>query len=368
MPRNRVPSRYAQQALDEAELKFGPQASALSQLLGSLKAERNSELKSSRSASRMASESARRALPQVEKIYTDAAGQTTGVESMLAKDLQNASDAYKLAFKVGTSGTNARRVQAGALAQQEAASRQADAITGGVQEQRAIRSKYRDDSAKVGQELRGLAGQSGLYASTRVGQLLDDARERNVKIRGQNLTAREKARDRRADARNADRKYELDVAKARGVDPVTGAKLPGKGKSGGGGASKVKWVPPATQASAQDQIAQAISHAREMRKAGRSRSEIATILVQGRGATSVEDDKGNKIPVKARPKLPQLYVTAGLDMAFGGGLHPVTIRKLQDRKFKVKPLGLPTYKPRPAPRGGAERFAGQRATGRARAR
>ncbi len=346
MPRkNRKLDPYAQRALTEAELRFGPERSALIGILDSLVADAGRDVRQARTGARMVSQSAKQSVPEMRRIYEQAAGQQNAVNSMLAEHLAKPgpeANSFKLAAQIGTGGATARRAEEGARATSDLVSRQTDAIQGGVQETRGIRDRYRADAQKVRQQILSNRRQAGLYVQGRYPDLLDERADRRIK----RSEVRAKTRDTAADNAREDAKFKADIDIKRGVDPITGRPLPkSSGKGGGSKGAGKKWAAPQTQAGAKTKIAEALSHAQDLKVAGRSRSEIAKILLQGRESQTIKDDKGNSVKVPGRPKIPELYLTAALDMTFGGGLHPATIRKLHEQRIRVKPLGYPRFNP-----------------------
>ena len=334
MPRR---SRYAQrdqrQAADEARLKFSPQAQALVQVLSDIQGQAKESGRQAYTGGRMVAAAAKQSIPEMKRIFGQAGNRANQVNSVLANDLAKLgpeADSYKLAAKIGTGGATARLAEAGSRATSELVSRKSDALLGSVHERRNIRAGLKNDTQKIYSQLQQNAAQLGDYASVRAGQLANDRADRSVKKSAIRTASTDRARDRNSRERIA--AENRASAEQRAAAKV---KAPGSTK---------KWAAPASQASAKDRIAEALSHAKEMQTAGRDRQEIAKILLQGRSPTTLKDAKGNPVPVKGRPKLPELYITAALDMTFGGGLHPATIKKLHDRGIKVKPLGYPRYK------------------------
>ena len=326
--RRKIIDKTAHRALYEAELRYGPQASALTQLLGQLGGERDADLTGSKEGSRMISESANQAIPELQKLY--APRPQSGVESMLAADIAKLGDQgtpYKLAFNVGTSGADARRAESGSEAIKGMVGRREGAITGGVMERRGIRSRYASDAGKVRQQLQDVVGQSGLYAQTRYGQLEDDARKLNLETRKQ----RADERDKRADNRRADEALDETRRHNTASEQAADERARNKGKG-----SKPKWATPAQQSDAARQIARALREAKAL--GGRDRAALGDILVTG-----APSQKKNGQTVPGIPAFSELYVTAALDLYFGKGLHPNTIRKLHENRIKVKPLGYPRY-------------------------
>ena len=325
--------RDMEQALAEADLRFGRERSALATMIGELEGQAKEGVRQASQGATMIRDSAKQAVPQLQRSYGLAGAQQSEVQKLLDADLKAAGPAagsFKLAANIGAGGARSRLAESMGNASRELISRQADAVQGGVQEGRAVQDRYRSDVAKVLGQLGANEKEAGLFAQTRYGQLRGEAADRGIKRTELRVNARDKAADNaREDAR---------------LNETVRHNTASENKAGKDKAGK-KWAAPASQAAAKDKISEALSHAKEMKAAGRTRSEIAQALLQGRSPQTIKDDKGNPVPVKGRPKIPELYLTAALDMTFGGGLHPNTIKKLHDRKIKVKPLGYPTYRP-----------------------
>ncbi len=330
------PNARQQRALTEAELKFGPEQSALASLLADTAGQSGAAIKQAQSGAQIVSRAAQKARPELKRIYDSSSSQQSAVRAMLDKDLAAAGPAassFNLAAQIGAGGARSRTAEASAAAQAEATSRVPQALESGRQEVRNLRSQYASDRSKIAEKLGENAKQRGLFAQTRLADITDETAERKIKKRGQTLSSRDRRASLQETSRHNQTQEQLTAERNRISAQKKATDANGK-----------KWATNEGQAKAKDSIGEAQKHAEQLKAAGRSRSEIAGLLVKGRAATPVVDPKtGAKGTAPALPKIPETYVSAALDLTFGGGVHPATIKKLHDRGIKFKPLGYGKY-------------------------
>jgi hypothetical protein len=316
------------QALAESKLKYGDEQNALLQLSADTRADFKTQSKQAYNAGQMLKAAADEAKPQLAQIYKQGADDGAKAQSFIASQLAGlgkGADSYRMAADVGTAGTNARAAQARTSGLAEIANRSVDAAQGSVTERRGLRAGYREDQSKIAQQLRSTAGEAGSYAATRLGQLVDTdtknaltKRGQDITKRGQDISSKDRAAARRLSAKTKAAKDKADA----------------KGKM---------WGTPVQQKGVADTIGKARSYVKSMKAAGRSRAEIAELLLKGRAAGTLKDPKtGQDIPITALPAIPETELSTALDVEFHGGVSTNNVRRLHDRGVQVGKLGYKT--------------------------
>lgn len=338
--------RYQSQIDSETELRYGPQLDALASLLQNAQSERNQALSVNASTSQALNNAARLAQPEVKQANADYLGQLLAAKQTLGNPdiaaYAASGDPYKQALARDLVGGQVRAAETTRAASDELTQRGIDARAGARSGARAITDRYASQADQIGQQVRSLTGQSGAFASSRLAELLgaDDQRSHE--------TAQARA-DRQAAGDRASSQNATSLATA-GVNPdgtiIPGGKADPKVKDK---AKKVKWQSPAQAGRAKDQIAAAQVTAAKLKAAGRSRSEIAQLLVGGRPSQSVQDpNTGAVSTVPGVEKVPQLYASVALDLVWDHHVSRRNVAELHKRRYRIKDLGLPTRPPKTA--------------------
>jgi len=333
MPRRN--RRYRRQAEEAAALRSAPQRSALAQTILELRSQRDTEVAGAGEARQAIQGSIRQVRPEVSRVYDESSRGLGAVNQILRGDLERygggaASGAIAAAHIAQQSASQARNLEARASALQELTDRHQSAAENQVFQSRSANARFQSELGKIGQQLTALAAEEGQAASSIYGDILEAAAGRSVTRRGQTLTARERAADRRSRERQAELGRQSRERTARRG-----------GRGGGGSGGGPSWKPPAEQSKAQSQIDQAIEQARLLtggKKDRGQRQTVADTLLEG--VPSYTNDKGQKLP--AIPRFDPLFVSAALDVYFDGGLSRKTVNRLHTRRYQVRPLGYRT--------------------------
>jgi hypothetical protein len=225
-------------------------------------------------------------------------------------------------------------------------------IVAGQQASKAL-AEHQADLEKINAQRASLAGQVGAFTQGRLGDLVGDDR----KLRHDSNTTSRKIK-----AQLAETQARLDVTK-RGQDlshtdrqaaiDQRAASAAGKGKLPGG----VKVNTPQQHGALKDSVGSALAVVQQQKKLGRSRTEIARTLINGRPAQTITLSPGdpgydasnpsaNKVSVPALPKVGQLALSVALDQAFDSHVSGHNVNELHRRGYSVKTLGFNTTKPK----------------------
>lgn len=331
-------NKYQSQIDSETELRYGPQLSALATLLSNAQSERNQALSVNTSTANALSNAARLAQPEVKGANADYLAQLMAAKGTLGQDTAawaGSGDPFKEASARDMANAQVRAAETTKASSDELTQRGLDARSGAVAGARAINDRYAGQSDQIGQQAQELTGQSGTYAASRLAELLGvDAK-----------TAHETAQAR------ADRQSSQDIAGAQiqSREDISSADRASREKIAAEKADpkKVKWQTPQAAGKVSDTIAAAQAAAEKMKAAGRSRSEIAKLLVGGRPTQSVQDPNTGAITsVPGVSKVPELYASVALDVLFDKHVSARNVALLHKRRLKISDLGLPTRPPK----------------------
>lgn len=155
-------------------------------------------------------------------------------------------------------------------------------------------------------------------------------------------------------------KAKIDIA--RGVDPITGSRIPkGTASTNVLNEYKVKWLqrhpgtnpfaagstaaaggvkyqPPATQQNYVTAVKQALPYVQAMKKAGLSPAEARRRLLRGAPRTT---DSKTGVVTSARPTFKDLEALVAIDQAYRGHITPITLRRLKSFGIKAGQFGIP---------------------------
>ncbi|WCB94489.1 hypothetical protein DSM104299_03226 [Baekduia alba] len=337
-------SKYQSQIDSETELRYGPQLDALASLLSNAQGDRNQALSVNASTAQALSNAARIAQPEVKQANQDYLSQLLAAKGTLGQDTAawaGSGDPFKEASARDMANAQVRAAETTKASSDELTQRGLDARAGAVAGARAIGDRYAGQAGQISDQAQSLTGQSGAFASSRLAELLgDDAKTAHD-------TAQARA-DRRTSSTNAANQNATTLA-AAGVNPdgtiIPGGKSDPKVKD----KTKVKWQTPQAAGKASDSIAAAQAAAAKLKAAGRSRSEIAKLLVGGRPTQSVQDPNTGAIStVPGVAKVPQLYASVALDLVWDQHVSARNVALLHKRRYKISDLGLPTQPPKSA--------------------
>lgn len=228
-----------------------------------------------------------------------------------------------------------------AAARQDLLDRRSGASVGEAAQRRAAQDTYRGDVGKVQQSQVDLARRVAQEIAVMSGQLRRedvDRQQRQQQIR----------------------QSERSSIRSSGIDPDTGAPIAGgplditdprdypapkPGPTRLPGGAKLATVQ--QHGSFKDAVGGARAALPRLRAEGRSRAEIAQVLLNGRPqATLRVDEKGNKldapVTIPGVSKRPELVASIALDLELDGHVSRRNVRELHKRGLSLKKLGLPS--------------------------
>lgn len=335
---------YVESAANQSILRFGGQESVLSQLLRDAEDRRDTALRQAKSGRQYTVGSVDQALPAVQQAYS-------GASAALPP-------AFAAAGGTEAQALTARMAESQAQATSQLQARRVSAIEGeGAARTQAARD-YSSDRGKVLASALDLAQQKGAFTTETIKDMM-----------GADAKSTQDAAELKArldqDERNS--------VRSSGIDPDTGAPIPGgkldpKAKNGGHG-----WASDTAQGDAADTVQNALKWARTLKGGGVSRADAAAALLTGadeQKADVIDPNTGKRAvwqkgeidPSTGKsvdpqlvntPKqrtiqtaLPQidsqLFLSAALDMAYDKHLSTRNQALLHARGIKLEPLGLVT--------------------------
>jgi hypothetical protein len=342
------------QAQAEATLRTAPQASVLREMLIQAMSDRDVAIKAATGAAHGVTAAVAKAGPSLKHVYHDAINQAHGTSATVDATLSSmgaVAGPYQAAM-ARERGTGADRLsQSLTSALSELSNRRIEAAAGRAQATNAALSEYSTTKAKLTRQASDLANQSGLYASTRLGELTDAER----KVRQQ---AHQKALDRRSKAvQNALERRNKRLTS--GVD-VRGRVIPGGAKDKPVGKKPLAADEQRTRgerlAQAKNQVIQARTWINRFRNGAKPKSdnEIRQLLASGQSAQSISRDVpiilpngkpkmvGGQVATRVQkikgdpvPKLDADFIQAALDLENHGHLSTATIHALRGRRIHV---------------------------------
>jgi hypothetical protein len=358
------------QAQAEATLRTAPQASVLREMLIQAMSDRDVAIKAATGAAHGVTAAVAKAGPSLKHVYHDAINQAHGTSATVDATLSSmgaVAGPYQAAM-ARERGTGADRLsQSLTSALSELSNRRIEAAAGRAQATNAALSEYSTTKAKLTRQASDLANQSGLYASTRLGELTDAER----KARQQ---AHQKALTRHAQAvQNAlSRKNSRLTA---GVD-AQGKVIPGGPKDkprrcqASDGLRAADSRGEAGSGEEPDRPSANVDQPLPQRREAQERQEIRQLLASGQSAQSISRDVPVMLPngkpkTDARgqivtrvqtikgdpvPKLDADFIQAALELENQGHLSTATIHALRGRRIHViqewlTPAPPPSVKP-----------------------
>lgn len=308
-----------ERALLEADLKVGGQGSALRQLLDEARGSYVRTRRVNASNARGIIASARLATPQMAGAFDQALSSVNAQRAALGQG--GALDPQAAAFE--------RRVgeqKANALADLVSQANRAEA--GRVYGGQVARDEYLGTKDKIQRQLVDLAHEQGTTAQVAYGRLKDEQAQRGVTRRGQDVTARgQDLANTRAGAQLSETTRHNKAMEAKAERDAKGVKL----------ASQEQ------HSIAKTQIDEAIALVQTQKQRGAGRAETIRLLTTGRDASTVEVD-GQKVKVPAIKSLPADFVRAATNMVWDGSLSRGDVKRLHNRRLKLRALGYPIRK------------------------
>jgi hypothetical protein len=340
------------QAQAEATLRTAPQASVLREMLIQAMSDRDVAIKAATGAAHGVTAAVAKAGPSLKHVYSDAINQAHGTSATVDATLSSmgaVAGPYQAAM-ARERGTGADRLsQSLTSALSELSNRRIEAAAGRAQATNAALSEYSTTKAKLTRQASDLANQSGLYASTRLGELTDAERKARQQAHQQALTRRSQAVQNALSRKNS--------RLTAGVD-AQGKVIPGGAKDTPGGKKHLSASEQRSRgqllADAKNQIGQAQTWIDRYRSGSHALSdkEIRSRLGNGdsfavpvhrinpktgQPAKQFKTDKQGQVvtqQVKV-PKLDQDFVQAALELKDQGYLSTKTVHALRQRKIHV---------------------------------
>lgn len=320
----RLASRYRRQVRAESRLRFGPEGAEIRRAARDVKEQAAGDIRSAKQtaagtkrAVRQAREPAKRSLADALAMISE--GPEPGTEAALG-ELGSAAARDHL-------GAQKRLRETLAGIQTELTARELDADAGMVAAIRQARAVRGSELGKLADRLRDLAGQRGAFQQGRMGELIEDERDRRVTRRGQNLTLRG-SRERTA-AQN-----QRDAANRKSREQIAADKLAAQGgKNGRKRATSQQII------TGQTQIDLARRQARRAKGDGESRSDAAKLLIEGQGQLK-DPATGQPIPDTKYKPVKQLWASVALDLEYGGGISAANRKKLRRLGYSLADFGI----------------------------
>jgi hypothetical protein len=329
--RKRLSDRYRRQVRDESRLRFGGQKREIRAAARQVDDTYRGDVRTAKQGARGAKRAARSALPVASKALGEAlarvdAGPTPGVSAALGN--------LGPAATRDANGTRRRLAETLAATQTELAQRIVDAEAGKTSAIRQARSVRAAELKSLSGKMLGVASDAGAFRSGRLGELVDDARDRRVTKRGQDKTLQgSRERTRAQDQRHEE---SLEETSRHNREMEKNAAKNGKGKGR---------ATPTQVGRAESQIALAKTQAARLKSSGRSREEIAQLLITGRESSTIDDpDTGEKLKVPAVKKVDQRWASVALDLVFDGEVSQKNRRIMRGRGYRPKRMGYPVAK------------------------
>ncbi len=241
--RSSAMSRYQQQAGTETALRYGPQLSALQDLMMQTRQTKSDAVHRARDSALAMQSFYASQQPQVEQIFRNSE-QALARPVPMPSGVGPGSSALQQAFTGSQAASQGQLAASKASALSGIVSRQGQAFERGRNDEAAARSSYEGDVGKIGRQRSQLANEAGLFESDALNKLLQAAGQRSLTRRGQTLT-RQNALDRIKDTQagrvtaNRDRDADRAIRQQNSDTSAYKARHPAKSKGGGsGGGSK----------------------------------------------------------------------------------------------------------------------------------
>lgn len=226
MAKKRRGNRYTRQARLEAKVRFGPEASALRELLREAGSDLQTSLAAEQGAAAGIKAASRAARPEIRRSYEQAGRSHTEADQDVGKALAGLSaqaDPYRAVSARESAGAKRRLAESMAGAEKELSDRTVQAEHGRQFGVRQAISRYSEDVRKVRGRQTALAGESGAFKLATIKDLQDaDAkanqaeREFQLSLQKAEDANRNAAAGREVTMRGQDLANERAKAKAKG--------------------------------------------------------------------------------------------------------------------------------------------------------
>lgn len=348
---------FINQASAETKVRYGPELSALKQLLMSAEGDYSAARSAAAGSSAGIQQAVKQAVPFVTAAYDQAGTLVPDANTLVRQDLAGlgaAADPYKAAASTEAGAALARLGAARAAAVGDLGARAVRAAdTANYMREKAL-GDLQSTKGQIGSRLTDLAQEEGSFAQGRVAGLTNDANKLKAeadKLKSQqDFQAGQNAASRGVTKRGQDLSHQDRQAAAAARKAAKDAKNK-KDK-------QIKWATPQQHGALQDQIGALGGQISQMQSDGDARSQIAHDLLNGVPARTipkgtVDPSTGKPLPadlhVPAVPKAPsQLALSVALDLAFDKHVSRRNVQQLHTRRYQLKRLGYPTQAP-PAP-------------------
>lgn len=364
-PQPVLPKRYkpyVAQANTEADLRYGGQEAAFGSLFGSTRHDYQQQSAAQGAATRSLLGALAAAPADLNRVYSEA-----GLSPSVLAGISNSPTGQRLAGELARSQAGIQTQATGAQA-------------GGIYQQQHLFDQYRQDVGKINDQVTAERHERGVFTSSLLDQLIGSDKAARAAAK-QHLADQQFTADQNA-LKNS--QTEANALIGAGVDPNTGAVLPGHGP-------KPKAKPQATrgeQAQAESAFSLALTSAKAAVEGQRPSkaliNDVIDQLVNGIPATKakpgktvyedvpVKDQFGNVTGTKRQPKLdPKTHteITTGgdegspaiapvnpaiahaaVEMATQGYLSPKTVKELHRLGYAVQGFpGVRTWRHKPKP-------------------
>lgn len=306
-----------QRALLETDLKLGGQGSALRQLLDEARGAYIRTRRVNASNARGIIAATQQARPQVAGAFDQALSSVNAQRAALGAGGPADPQAAAYTRRVGEQKANALTDLLGQETRAEAGR-----VYGGD----VARQEYMGTKQKITNQLVDLAHEQGVTAQSVYGRLKDEQAQRSLTRRGQDITAR--GQD--LSSSRSDRSLSETERHNRAMENKTRED-----------AKKPKLATQEQHAAAKTQIDEAMALVQRQKSRGAGRAEIIQLLTTGREGATVEVD-GEKVRVPSIKSLPADFVRAATNLVFDGTLSRGDVKRLHNRRLRVKALGYKT--------------------------
>jgi hypothetical protein len=322
--RRRAASRQAQ---DEALVKFGPEGSALAEIMRQAGEDYSTGVQVAKGTAAGLQASAKAAIPQVNKVYTRAsAAHTANTADLLGalNALGPAGARFAGAAQREATGRADRISESQAGAETELRQRGVDAAAGLTAQTGALAAALAGTREKVASRLQSMGQEQGAFQSAAVRDILEADRKTRVQLRGQTLAHTDRAAS-QAEKTRHDKQTEKTAAQ----------KAAGKGKA-------KKSLTPDQQQKRIDAIGRAQSWIPKLEKMGFASPQIRQALQAGTYSVRVKETLASgksRVTVKDKSipggPIGRDWTNAAYDLHVFGRLGKVNYKRLKARGIKI---------------------------------
>lgn len=315
-------SPYASQVQAETALRYGPQKSALAELLNQAAQTRDASVGGNIAAAGGISASALAGVPLAERDYKLGLAEQAQSQDQVRGDMSklgSVTDLLKAATAREAQGANSRLTMLHQGTVGELLDRASRAHETAAYQSSKANDQYAGEVDKIGRQVQDLAAQAGTFAQGREGQLLQEALKNALTTRGQDITARGQ------DVSAATQAAGQALTAAGQTETVRHHRAIEKGKGRTG-----PKLSPDQQSKRVNAINQARDIIRTSLKEGIPLSKIKDSFVNGTPNIQAHTVGGKIVtpPQKGIPALPADLVQAGAELATQGKIGAGTRKRL----------------------------------------